>query len=517
MTRLHFNLASPRTTVQIVHPPEATMRSPRTARTRQLLPLLLSGTLVAVLASCRSDAPSISAPSTPSATRSSDAKVNICHNPSPEGGDDISVSINALAAHLAHGDYIAGFDVDKQNTAGDGIRFTRITDALATARSTRRKYGEMQDASCAIVITVGPGTFTGAYTPSTDATLELFPLVIDVPEVTLQGGLRMQVDAKGRATASSLNETGVTTLAPNRALVNAPKPEAMIVVTYTGDGFAGNGAVIDGFAFSSGRPTGSTTNGGFGIASMQVTDLVISNNRFATALQSAMDLRATSAEVERNYAKGLGAGCGFCFAGPGEFQVASNTLVDGIRVGMLFIPVTLVPVSAGIVQYTPKASESITATVTNNSVTDHTRHAAGFATAVRILATGVPGVLHSTKVDLGDNDLLRNSFGLMIDGGSRGANLRGDAVVTLNGNTIAQSCRRDLLVSFASPNRALGQNTTDPYSVNSAYTLSLGGSVSSARTWYDHPTGYGNTLIVDGSPIGNTLPLPVLVPTAPCS
>ena len=491
------------------------MRSHRTARTRQLLPLLLSGTVVAFLAACQSDAPGISAPSTPSATRSSDKKVDVCHNPSIEGGNIINVSISALGAHLGHGDYVAGLDVDKQNTDGDGIHFTRITDALNAARATRRQFGEKEGAACRITITVGSGTFTGAFAASTDATLEAFPLLLNVPDVTLQGGLRLQVIG-GRATANSLNEPDITTLAPNRALVNAPKPEAMIIVTYTADGYVGNGATIDGFAFASGRSAGSAVNGGFGILSMEVTDLIISNNRFATALTTAIDLRATSARIERNYAEGLGNSCGFCLGGPGNVQVTGNTIVNGIRVGILLIPVTQVAVPVGVVQYAPKATETITATLTNNSVTDYTRNSLGFATGIRIVAAGVAGVAHNSVVTLTGNDLLRNSFGLMVDGGTSGPNVRGDAVVTLNGNTISQSCRSDLLVSFASPNRALGANPALAYLVNSTFTLSRGGNVTDARTWFDNPAGYGNTLIVDGSPMGNTPPLPVLVPTAPC-
>ena len=475
----------------------------------------LLGALV-LLAGCSTDAPMGLNPSAVRAVKADDKKVDVCHIPSGEGGNLLEVSINALRAHLTHGDYIAGLDVDKQNTVGDGVHFTRITDALNAARATRRQFQEKMDAACRITITVGPGTFTGAFTASTDATLELFPLLLNVPDVTLQGGLRLQI-VGGRATKYGLSDADVTTLAPNRALVNTPKPEAMIIATYTADGYAGHGATIDGFAFASGRPSASTVNGGFGILSMEVTDLVISNNRFATALTTAIDLRATSARIERNYAEGLGTSCGFCLGGPGNVEVTGNTIVNGIRVGILVIPVVLVPVPAGVVQYVPRPTETITATLTNNSVTDHTRHVPGFATAVRIVAAGVAGVAHSSVVTLTGNDLLRNSFGVMFDGGSSGPNVRGDAVVTLNGNTILQSCRRDLLVSFASPNRALGASPTAPYLVNSTFTLSRGGDVADARTWFDHPAGYGNTLIVDGSPMGNTTPLPVLVPTAPCS
>ena len=488
----------------------------RPSRFLYTLPLALAGF---VFAACRSDAPTMAAPSTMSAGQSSAEKVALCHFDDAGVGSLKSLPPSAVRGHIGHGDYMVDWSVDKAADFTGESHFERITDALAAADSTRRAHGEKLGAYCRITVTVGPGVYRGAFSASTDATDESFPLFIRVPDLTVRGGLRMALDANDRATDQSLNEADVTTLTPNRAMTNTPL-EAMIVVTDAADGYTGNGITIDGFAFASGQTTGSA-NGGFGIFSMRVQGLVVSNNRFAPLMQTAIDLRATSATVRRNFARGLGASCGFCFGGPGKFEVLDNSLVNGVRVGLLFAPVVSQPFPAGVTQYAPRANEAITANVTNNSVTDHTRHNVGLATGVRILSAGIAGVTQSGTVTLTNNALLRNSFGMMVDGGfgagSGAASTRGDAVVTLSGNTIAQSCRTDLLIAFDGVNRALSANPNANHVENSTYAIARGGNVSDARTWINHPAGYNNTLILDGSTVGNTAPLPPLVATAPCS
>lgn len=457
-------------------------------------------------------------------SNSGDGKVDVCHQPYGPNPHITNVSINALGAHLAHGDYIAGYDVDKLNTTGDGIHFNTISDALDSARASRHSFHEQAVAACRITITIGPGTFTGTYGAPAEAGTERFPLLVDVPDVTLQGGLRLVPDANGRATAGSESEAAATTLSPDHPLTGT---EVMVIVKDATDGYVGNGAIINGIAFLSGHTVPSTINGGFGIFAIRVVGLAIENNRFATSLASAIDTRASSATIQRNYVAGMGTACGFCLAGPGVYTVADNSIYNGGRVGVLLIPATTVAVPAGVAQYVPQSTAAIAATLTNNSVTDHTRHmggtlmgtppvpAAGYATGVRVVASGIPASTQSSNIVLANNSLLRNSYGLMIDGG--GQAVTGNITVSLNDNDITQNCRMDLLVSFAAPNRALGVNNMSPYLTNSTYAISLGGDVPASRRWIDNPAGYGNSLVIDGQPVGNTTPLATVPASAPCT
>ena len=55
--------------------------------------------------------------------------------------------------------------------------------------------GEQESAACRITIVVSAGTYPGSVAASTDPAFERFPLIIDVPDITLQGAFDMQIDA----------------------------------------------------------------------------------------------------------------------------------------------------------------------------------------------------------------------------------------------------------------------------------------------------------------------------------
>lgn len=78
----------------------------------------------------------------------------------------------------------------------------------------------------------------------------------------------------------------------------------------------------------------------------------------------------------------------------------------------------------------------------------------------------------------------------------------GDIALSLSGNVVGPSCRNNLLASFTRISHTL-TNTTESHLRHSRYALSLGGDVSWATSWYDHPAGYGNTLTVGGLVQGN--------------
>ena len=482
--------------------------APQTRSISRLLP----GLLLLFAGACSVDGPALVGPEKSVVENQAAARVHICHVADPAGASIISVSMNALPAHLAHGDYVSEYSVAKQNQPGDGIHFQRITNALDNVRSLRRDRGETRTAACRITIDVAADAFTGSFTTSSDTTLERLPLVFDVPLVTLHGALQMKSDAAGRPAGELLSDA--TSLGPNNPMLNN---QALVLVIEAADGSTGTGTTIDGFDFLSGQPPSSTSNAGFGIVSMRVRDLTINNNRFATLLSSALDLRATSAGITNNYAERLGTACGFCIGGPGVLKIANNTVRNGGRVGILLTPVsTALP--SGVMAYVPDEFDSIRAEISGNLVSGHDHHSAGLGTGIRIFTSGAPATQSAALIDFRNNDVLDNSFGVMIDGATPGPSTRGDAVVNFTGNTISGSCRSDLFVSFTGPNHALtaGNNTTGNYLRNSTYTIVRNGDVTDAHTLIDHPAGYANTLIIDGDTIANTAPLPPLDPHAPC-
>jgi hypothetical protein len=306
------------------------MRAHRTGRVAPRL--LVAVAVIAALVSCRSDAP-VAPP---------EEQVTICHLPSSTASLT-DVPMSEVATHISQGDYVARLVVDPKTTlAGDGVHFTRIMSALAAARTGRLQRAEKIAASCRITIAVAAGNYRGAIHPTTDTTLEQFPLVVDVPLVSLTGALKMQLDAKGRATGAS-TALLESTLTPATGM--AQDVDAIIIVNGHPDGSsAGNGAVIEGFAFRSGHVGVDSDSGGFGVFTMRVKDVVIRGNRFEPALTSAIDLRATSGVVTQNHIAGAGAACDICIAGPGSFNVNGNrVLASGID-GIVLNPTVVIPV-----------------------------------------------------------------------------------------------------------------------------------------------------------------------------
>lgn len=116
-----------------------------------------------------------------------------------------------------------------------------------------------------------------------------------------------------------------------------------------------------------------------------------------------------------------------------------------------------------------------------------------------------PNVHNTMHVVLQDNLLVDNRFGIIVHAGFpiAGSVLRADADVTLGGNTIEQSCQTKLLVTLSRHQRTLGLNSTWPVLERSTLRLNLGGDLSWDEAWFGHEDGFGNTLVVDGTPSAN--------------
>jgi hypothetical protein len=168
---------------------------------------VLTAAFVLGIAACTTEsvvATRITSPDASAAlSKDSDKKLDICHN--PDGNANvINTSTNAWPAHRGDGDYALDWYVDHANgnLTGDGIHFTRISDALAAADSTRRNHQEKTAGACRITVHVAAGDYAGSFV-NTGATLERLPILVVVPDVGVIGAYAMHVDADGRATGTS--------------------------------------------------------------------------------------------------------------------------------------------------------------------------------------------------------------------------------------------------------------------------------------------------------------------------
>lgn len=459
----------------------------------------------ALLAACSTDAPTAPRDQQGSGQVSLDevsgTTISVCHG-SGSAGRVIEIPASQLAAHLSHGDYIAHLLVS--HNAGqrdDGVHFQRIGSAIDAARAARLARGELRTAGCRILITVDDGTFRGSAIRPATRDLDHFPLVVDVPKITLRGALVMQLDVDGRATGNGVgaHETTLAPLEPMPFLDDVSTP--LIIVNGHPGGSAGNDLTVEGFVFTSGHNV-ARDFGGQGVLGMRVRGLTIRGNRFEEGFSETMDLRASSAAVEQNHLGGTGGTCDICLAGPGVYRATANRLMAGGIPGITVVPTVGLAVPLGVEPYDLPAVSEVSAEISNNEVRDHLRLPVGVGIRVEAIGNGAPNVHGVSHVAIHDNLLANNRFAMIFHGSFPvpDTQLRGDIDVSLSGNVMRQSCQTDLLVALTRHTTALGL-TDFPYLENSTYTLALGGNLRWSDVWFGNEAGHGNTLLVDGRPI----------------
>lgn len=438
------------------------------------------------------------------------ATVNMC---TFANGGAVIVAVNAarLDSALATRAYLTDLVVDPAAATGDGRHFKTITSAVAAAKVVRLAHNEIDGAACRITISVAAGTLRGSTAASTDATLEKFPIVIDVPDITIRGSTVVPLDASGRPTGNAVSNA--TIIAPTTPLLliggassqTGVSEELFALNGHPDDGSKGNGAIIENLVLRSGHAAGDTVQGGQGVLAMRVRDVTIRHNRFEGNFTERMDLRATSADVDGNdLAAGPGNTCDVCIAGPGVFTVRNNRITSSGIDGVLLVPTLILPVPTPVEQYTLPTSALAIATVTNNEIAAHIAKPVGAAIRLAAVGVGAPNVVGDTRMTATNNVLRNNTFALMAEAGfpQNGTALRGDITLKATGNTVSQSCQNDVLVSFSRHATGLGLSN-QPYLRGGVYLLTLGSEFPWSNAWVAHPAGFGNTLLVNDQPITN--------------
>lgn len=391
--------------------------------------------------------------------------------------------------------------VSADATPGDGLQFTTIGAALEAARAGRLARGEATDARCRITINVAPGVYQGSATEPATGLIEHFPLMVDVPDITLRGALKVERSGWGRATGEVIG-TEMSTLAPVTSMpvlngVTIP----IIVVNAHPDGSQGNGFVVEGFDFQSGHDP-AVDAGGQGILVLRATGVVIRGNRFGGGFTESVDVRSGSAFVVQN-ALGGGAGtCDICLAGPGHFGAFGNHLKAGGIPGIVVAGMVNLPVPQGVEPLVLLPAAETWADVRNNEVRDHLRIPVGTGIRVDALGVGAPNVHNTVHAVIQGNLLANNRFGMIVHAAFPvpNTNLRSDVSVALGGNQVTGSCQAKMLVSLSRHTTTLGLSR-QPYLQNSSFALRLFRNLEWSEVWYGNPADLGNTLTVDGQPI----------------
>ena len=260
--------------------------------------------------------------------------------------------------HRKHGDYLTSLFVS--HGAGqpvDAAHFRHIGDAYGAARDGRLARGELQSAACRITIAVAGGEYRGTGdADNTDKSLEHFPLVVDVPDITLRGALVMKLDARGRATGVGATEA-TTTLSPI-----APMSDALLSPWATPPARRETASPWRGSPFGRGSARGADPVVGTGVLTFAVNNVLIQGNRLEGFLET-LDLRGSSGVVKANHIS-AGGQCDLCIAGPGTYRVADNRLLAGGTHGIFASPAIDSDPSIA-------ARSAIVADIVNNEVRDH--------------------------------------------------------------------------------------------------------------------------------------------------
>src|SRR5713101_2842279 len=179
----------------------------------------------------------------------------------------------ALASHAA-------LYVDAAATEnGDGSRehpFWRITDGVVAARALRQHHYHHR-----ITLHVLPGTYVGSFCRdylAGDPRLEMLPIILNVSNLSLEGGTELEEDADGLPTGTypPESETSLTIemCEPACPLIRG---QTLLLIATTTDGMAGNRISVSGFVID-GRSQGITVAVGFDVFADRVSDFSIHHN-----------------------------------------------------------------------------------------------------------------------------------------------------------------------------------------------------------------------------------------------
>jgi hypothetical protein len=214
------------------------------------------------------------------------------------------------------------FYVDAAATQnGDGSRhrpFWRITNAVVRARALREEESHHEEG---IVIHVRPGTYVGSYDPAhlaDNPRLELLPIIINVPDLSLEGGTELDEDEDGLPTGTYPLE-GETLLITDQPLTRG---RVLLLIAKTDDGMAGNGVTVSGFVMDA-RGNELPTVPGFNIYADRVSDFSIHENFFR---HGGVATRLASGSIEANF-------CISSHLGPGIF-ISGGSITHPARVNL---------------------------------------------------------------------------------------------------------------------------------------------------------------------------------------
>jgi hypothetical protein len=382
-------------------------------------------------------------------------------------------------------------------------QFATIQAALAQARIDRLSPGFPTDET--IVIHVSAGRY-----------VETWPLILDIPNLRLEGETTLTTDTNGLPTGF-IASTG-TQLIAKPALTGV---QTILLIGPTSSALSGMGVTVEGLVLDAGN--GGSAVDGLDITVDRVSSFIIRRNVLTGSAYTAVDARASSGTIEENFIEG--ANCGSCImAGnqhsPAAYSFLRNRSVSNLAAGVLVAGSSydgvrhpsLLPVVPGT------TFDRVTAVISGNDLSDNNADP-NFSSGIRFLAINpsIPTAQSTGNVTATViyNTITNNSFGVSFDAGFP---FRTDARLwtasfqaTFSGNIISGNKRTPALITFTRNTAAMFPNQLKDfkYLQQTTFTISdQGGDINGY--WLDHPAMdpidgriLHNTLTVNGVTLPN--------------
>jgi hypothetical protein len=321
-------------------------------------------------------------------------------------------------------------------------QFATIHAALAQARTDRLSLTFSPNET--IVIHVSPGRY-----------VEEWPLILDVPNLRLEGDTSLTVDASGLP-------TGFVDSTETRLVAKPPLAgvQTILLLGPTSADLTGADVTVQGLVLDAGN--GGTAVDGRDITIDRASGFSVLRNVLTGSALMGVDARASRGSIEGNFVSGLG--CGSCLSAgnqdtPARYSFLRNRAIDNVYQGVLVAGSSYDGVQDPALLSTAPGTifDSVTAVIDGNDLSDN-NHAPDLSYGVRLFAI-IPGIptAQSTgnlQVSVTNNTILNNSIGVSIEAGFAyrsdprlwGANFH----ATFSGNAIVGSKGTAALMTFTS-------------------------------------------------------------------
>jgi hypothetical protein len=427
-----------------------------------------------------------------------------------------------LATHASAEDLYVDANAGVGGDGSPAAPYLRITDSIERARSDRQ--GGISEA---ITIHVARGNYIGSYNNgrlNRNPRLELLPLLLNVPNLTLAGVTKLQTDALDLPTGT---QPGTETVLTTDETISSPQFTAsLILIAPTTDGGSNNGVTVTGFILD---PQATVNLPQDGVPELQSVWLDRATNfeiRRNIIMRSGDGIRSrmSSGTVKGNLFIGNGFAGAYLTGGnsasPANVRIVGNRALGNIRGGAMlgaFGNTIALDLGANIFQSPPPALSDdpsswpniLSAVVNGNDFSTNVIYGLRCSAYPPDSYFKLKAALTTTlEANVSDNLFMGNqNYGLVLDAAFPPPASDKDAVsamfdLTLQNNALLGNGRATALFTFERFTVSLGTDSLKDFKYLSQSTYTLDDS-EGETVGFDYDNPVVNSF--DGSVLNDTI------------